>query len=115
MGGVIIIIGIIFSTLLWADLTNIFVWTLIFVSLSLGGLGLLDDILKIKFKILGVLNQDINSPVNWIELALFILINYSNHEFLFNLYFPFLKNLILQMGLFLSHLVYCNMEHQMLT
>ena len=27
MGGVIIIIGIIFSTLLWADLTNIYVWT----------------------------------------------------------------------------------------
>ena len=50
MGGVIIIIGIISSTLLWADLTNIYVWTLIFVSLSLGALGLLDDILKIRFK-----------------------------------------------------------------
>ena len=50
MGGVIIIIGIISSTLLWADLTNIYVWTLILVSLSLGGLGLLDDILKIKYK-----------------------------------------------------------------
>ena len=35
MGGVIIIIGIIFSTLLWADLTNVYVWTLIFVSISL--------------------------------------------------------------------------------
>ena len=52
MGGVIIIIGIISSTILWADLTNIYVWTLIFVSLSLGGLGLLDDILKIKYKTL---------------------------------------------------------------
>ena len=50
MGGVIIIIGIISSTLLWADLSNIYVWTLIFVALSLGGLGLLDDILKIKYK-----------------------------------------------------------------
>ena len=50
MGGVIIIIGIISSTLLWADLSNIYVWTLVFVSLSLGGLGLLDDILKIKHK-----------------------------------------------------------------
>ena len=50
MGGVIIIIGILFSTLLWADLTNIYVWTLIFVCLSLGALGLLDDILKIKYK-----------------------------------------------------------------
>ena len=50
MGGVIIIIGIISSTLLWADLTNVYVWTLIFVALSLGGLGLLDDTLKIKNK-----------------------------------------------------------------
>ena len=49
MGGVIIIIGIISSTLLWSDLSNIYVWTL-FVSLSLGALGLLDDILKIKLK-----------------------------------------------------------------
>ena len=49
MGGVIIIIGILSSTFLWADLTNIYIWTLIFVSLSLGTLGLLDDILKIKF------------------------------------------------------------------
>ena len=33
MGGVIIIIGIISSTLLWADLKNTYIWTLIFVSL----------------------------------------------------------------------------------
>ena len=50
MGGVIIIIGILSSTLLWADLSNIYVWTLIFVSLSLGALGLLDDILKLNLK-----------------------------------------------------------------
>ena len=50
MGGVIIIIGILSSTLLWADLKNIYVWTLIFVSLSLGILGLVDDMLKIKYE-----------------------------------------------------------------
>ena len=50
MGGLIIIIGMITSTLLWADLSNIFVWTLIFVSLGLGLLGFVDDLLKIKFK-----------------------------------------------------------------
>ena len=46
MGGVIIIIGILTSTLLWADLNNIFIWTLVFVSLSLGLLGFIDDLLK---------------------------------------------------------------------
>ena len=35
MGGVIIIIGMLTGTLLWADLNNIYVWTLIFVSLVL--------------------------------------------------------------------------------
>tara|TARA_B100001057_G_scaffold13815_1_gene13136 strand:- start:19540 stop:20625 length:1086 start_codon:yes stop_codon:yes gene_type:complete len=102
MGGVIIIIGIISSTLLWADLNNIYIWTLIFVSLSLGSLGLLDDILKIKYnnssglksryKFLGQIIISI--------LTLLILINYSKHEYLYNLYFPFFKNFIWQMGLF---------------
>ena len=102
MGGVIIIIGIISSTLLWADLNNIYVWTLIFVSLSLGALGLLDDILKIKFKN----SRGLKSRYKFLgqvligAITLFILIRYSNHEYLFNLYFPFFKNLILHMGLF---------------
>ena len=46
MGGLIIIIGMISSTVLWADLSNIYIWTLIFVSLSLGFLGFIDDLLK---------------------------------------------------------------------
>ncbi len=102
MGGVIIIIGIISSTLLWADLTNIYVWLLIFVSLSLGCLGLLDDILKIKHKNSSGLKSryKFSGQLLIAAIALFILINYSNHEYLFNLYFPFFKNLIWQMGLF---------------
>ena len=32
--------------------------------------------------------------------TLILLIKFSNHEYLYNLYFPFLKNLIWQMGLF---------------
>ena len=102
MGGVIIIIGIISGTLLWADLTNIYVWILIFVSLSLGCLGLIDDILKIKYKN----SSGLKSRYKFLGqffisiLALFFLIKYSNHEYLFDLYFPFFKNIIWQMGLF---------------
>ena len=44
MGGIIIIIGMTTSTLLWADLSNIYIWTLIFVSLGLGILGFIDDL-----------------------------------------------------------------------
>jgi len=102
MGGIIIIIGMISSTLLWADLSNVFIWTLIFVSLSLGLLGFIDDLLKIKLEN----SRGLNSKLKFLgqliisAITLFILINYSNHEYLYNLYFPFFKNLILQMGLF---------------
>ena len=100
MGEVIIIIGILSSTLLWSDLTNIYVWTLIFVSLSLGGLGFLDDALKIKFEN----SRGLKSSYKFLGqlliglVALSILIKYTNHEYLFNLYFPFFKNFILDMG-----------------
>ena len=97
MGGVIIIIGIIFSTLLWSDLTNIYVWTLIFVSLSLGGLGLIDDILKIKFENSRGLKSSYKFTGQLLigAITLLILIKYSDHQYLLNLYFPFFKNLIL--------------------
>jgi len=102
MGGLIIIIGIISSTLLWADLNNIFIWTLIFVSLSLGLLGFLDDLLKIKYKN----SRGLKSKYKFLGqlfiglVTIFILTKYSNHQYLYNLYFPFFKNLILHMGLF---------------
>ena len=45
-----ILIGMIPSSILWADLSNIFIWVVIFVSLGLGVLGFLDDLLKIKLE-----------------------------------------------------------------
>ena len=102
MGGVIIIIGIISGTLLWADLKNIYVWILIFVSISLGGLGLLDDMLKIKYKNsrgLRSIHKFFGQIIIGV-ITLALLIKFSNHEFLYNLYFPFFKNLIVHMGLF---------------
>ena len=102
MGGVIIIIGIISGTILWADLKNVYVWTLIFVSVSLGGLGLLDDILKIKYEN----SRGLKSRYKFIGqiligiITLLILLKFSDHEYLYNLYFPFFKNLIWHMGLF---------------
>ncbi len=102
MGGLIIIIGMISGTVLWADLSNVYIWTLIFVSLSLGLLGFVDDLLKIKLEN----SRGLNSKLKFLGqliiglITLMILISYSNHEYLYNLYFPFFKNLILHMGLF---------------
>lgn len=102
MGGIIIIIGILSSTLMWANLKNVYIWSLIFITFGLGCLGFIDDLLKIKFKN----SQGLNSKLKFLGqfiiglVTLLFLINFSGHEYLNNLYFPFFKNLILDLGIF---------------
>ncbi len=48
MGGVFIIFSVLFSVLFWADLSNPFVWLLLFVALAFGLIGFLDDLLMIR-------------------------------------------------------------------
>lgn len=47
MGGAMIIVAICATTLLWADLTNRYVWIIIVVTLSFGAIGFVDDYRKI--------------------------------------------------------------------
>jgi len=47
MGGALILIAITTSILLWCDLTNRFVWVCLFVMLSLGAIGWVDDYRKV--------------------------------------------------------------------
>lgn len=47
MGGVIIIMSILVAVLLWSDLTNIYTQLLCFTLLWLGGLGFMDDYIKV--------------------------------------------------------------------
>ncbi len=48
MGGVLILFALTASTLLWADLRNIYVWAVLFVTLGYGALGLADDYMKLS-------------------------------------------------------------------
>ena len=50
MGGVLILIGIGISTLLWADLSNRFVWIVLIVTLGFGAIGWVDDYRKVVYK-----------------------------------------------------------------
>ena len=50
MGGVLILIGIGISTLLWADLSNRFVWIVLIVTLGFGTIGWVDDYRKVVYK-----------------------------------------------------------------
>jgi phospho-N-acetylmuramoyl-pentapeptide-transferase len=48
MGGLLILFCVTFATLCWCDLTNRFVWIALFVTLSFGAVGFLDDYRKLK-------------------------------------------------------------------
>ena len=50
MGGVLILIGITVSTLLWADLSNRFIWIVLIVTLGFGAIGWVDDWRKVVNK-----------------------------------------------------------------
>ncbi len=102
MGGVLILIGILFGTLLWANLNNSYIWVLLFVATSFGLLGALDDYLKIKHSN----SRGISSSIKIIcqivlsLIAIFLLMKFANNEHRSNLYFPFFKNLVFHLGLF---------------
>lgn len=47
MGGMMMLIAMSVSTLLWADISNIYVWVVLLVTLGYGALGFMDDYLKL--------------------------------------------------------------------
>src|SRR5881628_3655304 len=47
MGGLMMLTGIVVSTLLWANLANAYVWIVLGVTLSFGAIGFYDDYLKV--------------------------------------------------------------------
>jgi phospho-N-acetylmuramoyl-pentapeptide-transferase len=50
MGGVLILLSIAFSTLLWVDLSNRFVWIVLMVTMGFGAIGWVDDWRKVVNK-----------------------------------------------------------------
>ncbi len=102
MGGLLILIGILFGTLLWADLSNSYIWVLLFVSTSFGLLGFVDDYLKIKRNnSIGISSRmKIIYQIALSLIAVFLLLNFADNDHLKNLYFPFFKNLVFHLGLF---------------
>lgn len=50
MGGLLVLSAILVPTLLWANLTNIYIQIILLVTIALGGLGFLDDYLRVVKK-----------------------------------------------------------------
>ena len=102
MGGLVILIGIILSVIMWADLKNIYILFTLYILISFGLLGAIDDYKKIKdnnssgvsfrFKLL---SQIIISIIGISFLTYFL-----DYQELTNLYFPFFKDLFVNLGWF---------------
>ena len=102
MGGILILSSILISTLIWADLNNIYVWIVLVVSTSFGTIGFIDDFLKIKSNSSSGLKISTRITLQIIISFFIILVikKYLPTEFSTNLMFPFFKNFVVDLGWF---------------
>ena len=102
MGGLIILTGLLISVLMWGDLKNIYVVFALYVAISFGLLGAYDDYKKIKFKSSSGISSKLKISIQIIlaVLGVIFLLQFSNNDELSYLFFPFFKNLIINLGWF---------------
>ena len=102
MGGVLILIGLFAGVFLWSDLFNPYNWLLIFITFSFGTLGAFDDYKKIKKKNSSGISSKFKFLIQIIIslISLIILYKFIGSELTNNLYFPFFKNLVINLGWF---------------
>lgn len=101
MGGLLILAASLGPTLLWADLTNIYIWIAVLATLFFGAIGLLDDYLKVTRRSSGGLTvrQKMGLQIVvavGVGLSLMWLAGMSQYNT--RLIFPFFKQLIPDLG-----------------
>ena len=102
MGGVLILIGLFSGILLWGDLNNPFNWFLIYVVFSFGLLGAYDDLKKIRGKSSAGISSKLKILIQLFLglIGIIILSIYADPQDLKNLYIPFFKNIVINLGWF---------------
>ena len=103
MGGLLIIIAVVLPSLLWADLTNPFVWMVLMSTLLYGVIGFTDDYLKITRKrSLGLTARQKMAAQIGVALLLAIALMWLVHEgrYTTQFSFPFFKKWTPDIGLF---------------
>jgi phospho-N-acetylmuramoyl-pentapeptide-transferase len=108
MGGAMILLAIVISTLLWADLRNPYVWVVLAVTLVFGAVGWVDDYRKVIEK------NSRGLPARWkyfwqsiggVGAAIFLYMHATTPAET-QLYIPFFKNVMLPLGLLFIPLTY---------
>jgi phospho-N-acetylmuramoyl-pentapeptide-transferase len=108
MGGALVLIAIAFSTLLWADLSNHYIWLVLGVTLGFGAIGWWDDYLKLFMKNskgLSARRKYFFQSVIGLAAALYLYFG-AHLPVETELVFPFFKNILLQLGPFFILIAY---------
>jgi phospho-N-acetylmuramoyl-pentapeptide-transferase len=102
MGGLMILLGIVVGTVLWANPANRYVWIVLGVTLSFGVIGFYDDYLKVTKQthagVSGTVRMAIEIAIA--ALACYIIMSIGRQPFASSLTFPFFKELVLPLGWF---------------
>jgi len=102
MGGLMILFGIVVSTLLWVNWANYYVWIVLGVTLAFGAIGFYDDYLKVTKQSHHGFSGKIRFAIEGIiaAVACFIIMSLGREPFASSLTFPFFKELLLWLGWF---------------
>lgn len=102
MGGLMILVGSISATLLWANLTNIYVWVVLAVTFSFGMIGFYDDYLKVSAQSDKGFSGKARLGLEFIIAitACYVIMSVGKAPFSSSLTFPFFKSLVIDLGLF---------------
>lgn len=100
MGGVLIIIALAVSMILWQEITSLYTWTVLLAAGGFGVLGFVDDFLKITRGNSDGLRAGVKfSGQIIVSFAVMLLIVITGNPETTRLYIPFFKNAVLDMGL----------------
>ncbi len=102
MGGIIIIFSMLFSLLIWTNLTNYYVRVIVFIIISFSLIGFVDDYLKLTHRnSKGVSNRKkFLLQLIFSFIAVLWLRSIFPNEVANNLYLPIFKDLVFDLGLF---------------
>ncbi len=105
MGGLLILVSMVVSTLLWGNLKNPFLWVVLLVTIGFGIIGFVDDYIKVSRQNPKGLNSKIKLLFEIIiaGIAVYVVMRASPVEpshFATGLAVPFLKNTLINLGLF---------------
>ncbi len=98
MGGVLILFSAVVSTLLWGNLTNIYLWLVVLVALAFGAVGFVDDYRKMVHKNSKGLSARKKFGLQILIAGLFSICLYLLPSYPSTLMMPFLKRVVPDLG-----------------